>query len=173
MTDWDQIVSRYGPAVWRTAFRLLGRGADAEDCFQETFLAALRVARGGPVRHWGGLLQRLATAQAIDRLRRRVRRRGREAPADLAAVGSPEPWPEQHAAAAELSGRLRQALAELPDRAAQVFCLHCLDGWSYAEVAEQLGVSVDAVGVALHRARRQLQYLLGPSLTGRPAEDDR
>jgi RNA polymerase sigma-70 factor, ECF subfamily len=173
MTDWDAIVSRHGPAVWRTAYRLLGRAADAEDCFQETFLAALRLARAGPVRHWYALLQRLATAQAIDRLRRNVRRNAREAPADCDTHSGPGPPPDEQAAAGELSERLRRALAQLPARAAEVFCLHALEGWSYVEVAGQLGISVDAVGVALHRARRRLQELLGPALTGRGKEAGR
>jgi RNA polymerase sigma-70 factor (ECF subfamily) len=173
MTDWDQIVSRCGPAVWRIAYRLLGSTPDAEDCFQETFVAALRLTRAGPVRHWCALLQRLATAQAIDRLRRRTRRRAREAPADCDTHSGPGPPPDEQAAAGELSQRLRQALPHLPARAAEVFCLHALEGWSYAEVAGQLGISVDAVGVALHRARRRLQALLGPALTGRGKEEGR
>src|SRR5947208_16896323 len=63
VTDWEGIVARDGPAVWRTVYRLLGRRADAEDCFQETFLAALRLWARQPVRHPRAALQRLATAR--------------------------------------------------------------------------------------------------------------
>ena len=81
MTDWDGILSREGPAVWRTVYRLLGRRADAEDCFQETFLAALQAWRdeaeaGRAVQSPRALLHRLATARAIDRLRSRYRQGG-------------------------------------------------------------------------------------------------
>ena len=42
----------------------------------------------------------------------------------------------------------------------EVFCLHCLEGWSYQEIAEQCELSQGAVGVILHRARKQLQSQL-------------
>ena len=40
MPDRQEIVSRDGDAVWRTAYRYLGNRADADECFQEAFLAA-------------------------------------------------------------------------------------------------------------------------------------
>src|SRR5438445_557444 len=74
MPDWPTILSRDGPAAWRTAYRLLGHRADADECFQDACLAALEVSRRQPVRHWRALLQRLAAARAVDRLRERFRR---------------------------------------------------------------------------------------------------
>ena len=79
MVDWDLIVSREGPAVWRTLYRLLGDRADAEDCFQETFLAALAVWDREDVQHPRAMLNRLATAHALDRLRQRYRHANRHA----------------------------------------------------------------------------------------------
>ena len=160
MTDWEGIVERDGPAVWRTVYRLLGRTADAEDCFQETFLAALRLWARQPVKNPRAALQRLATARAVDRLRRRYRESAREGVADWDSLSHPTPSPPQQAVAAELSQRLRRALALLPQKQADVFCLHCLEGWAYADIAAELGVSIDAVGVLLHRARARLRAAL-------------
>ena len=70
------------------------------------------------------------------------------------------PMPSQMAEAAELSAKLREALAEIPPGQAEVFCLFQLDGWSYPEIAEHLTISTDVVGVWLHRARRRLRELL-------------
>jgi RNA polymerase sigma-70 factor (ECF subfamily) len=160
MVDWDGIIDREGPAVWRTVRRLLTRRADAEECFQETFLAALELWRREPVRSPRAVLRRLATARAVDRLRRRYRETARHS-ADLpASAVDRSPAPPQCAAATELAEALRAALADLPDKQADVFCLHCLDGHSYKEVAAALGVSVDAVGVLLHRARQRLRQAL-------------
>ena len=78
MPDWDAIVAEHGPLVWRTVYRLVGNHADASDCFQETFLSAISAARRERVENWGGFLQRIATARALDRLRRRVRQSGRD-----------------------------------------------------------------------------------------------
>ena len=157
MADWEGIVERDGPAVWRTVCRLLGRGADADECFQETFLSALQLWRRQPVRNPRAAMLRLATARAVDRLRRRYRQSGREDAAAWESVPDAGPSPPQQAAAAELAQRLREALAGLPGKQADVFCLHCLEGWSYAEVAQELEISVDAVGVLLHRARARLR----------------
>ena len=83
MIDWDSLIKREGAAVWRTVYRIVRNQADAEECFQETFLAAVEVADRQRVENWPGLLQRLATARSIDRLRRRVRRMRREEVAEL------------------------------------------------------------------------------------------
>src|SRR5262245_66347624 len=73
MTDWNAIVREYAPLVWCTAARLLAREADAADCFQRTFLAAVELAAAEPVRNWAGFLKRLATARALEQLRSRYR----------------------------------------------------------------------------------------------------
>lgn len=160
MIDWEGILARDGPAVWRTAWRVLGNRADADEVFQETFVAALEFSRKQRVSHWRALLQRLATARAIDRLRQRVRRRGREEPLPHEALAAPDASPLSGAEIAELSDRLRTALAEIHPSQAAVFCLFHLDGWTYSEIAEHLAISSDVVGVWLHRARGQLRELL-------------
>ena len=160
MIDWNELLRREGAAVWRTVYRLVRNQADAEECFQETFLSALEVANRQPVENWPGLLQRLATVRSIDRLRKRLRRMRREEIADLALAESADPGPEQLAEVAELAAALRWALAQLPTRQAEVFCLHELSDWSYQDIAEQFAMSTSAVGVMLHRTRHKLQELL-------------
>jgi len=165
MVDWQSILDRDGPVVWRTVYRLLGNRADAEDCYQETFLSALEVWRRQPVRSPRALLQRMATARALDRLRARYRRSARGEGSDPGGVeydrsADPAPGPPEVAEAAELSGRLREALATLPAKQADVFSLYNLEGWSYQEIAAHLGISVDSVGVLLHRARARLRQRL-------------
>jgi RNA polymerase sigma-70 factor (ECF subfamily) len=164
MIDWEGIVGRDGPAVWRTVYRLLGNRADADECFQETFLAALSFSGRTHVISWPALLHRLATARAVDRLRQRQRKSGRHELADFENVGGHEPEPYENAEAGELSARLRIALAKLPERQAEVFCLHALDGWKHDEIAQQMAITTDAVGVLLHRARAKLRELLMPAM---------
>ena len=163
MTDWKAIVDQYGQLVWATAFRLVGNHADALDCFQETFLEAVKLSRREPVRDWAPLLRHLATARALDMLRVRCRqRRHTDALADPASVVSRNAGPREEAEASELAERLRVALAELPADQAAVFCLSCLDKLSYREIGERLRLTTNAVGVLLHRARQQLRELLLP-----------
>jgi len=169
MTNWRTIVANHGPVVWRTLWRLLANRADVEECFQETFLAAWKLSRRETVECWPAVLCRLATARAMDRLRKRYRRGGRrhdsvdgEGPAGrrLAEATSTEAGPVEHAVAAELSERLRQALSKLPEKQAEVFYLHALCGWTHRELGERMDMTENAVGVTIHRARQRLRALL-------------
>lgn len=160
MADWPAIMRQHGPLVWRTAYRLLSHEADAADCFQETFVCAMEVSRRQAVANWPGLLSRLATARAMDQLRRRIRERNRSAMDECDAQPSRKANPLQHAQASELGERLRTALGELPGRYGEVFCLRHINEMSYEEIGQHMGISVDAVGVLLHRARGRLRELL-------------
>jgi RNA polymerase sigma-70 factor (ECF subfamily) len=163
MVDWKTIVDQYGQLVWSTAYRLVGNHADASDCFQETFLEAVKVARRENVRDWTPLLRHLATARALDLLRARYRRKNRiDAAAETDLLISSEAGPEQTAEAAELIRRLCAALPQLPSQQAEVFCLVCLDHLTYGEVGERLQLTTNSVGVLLHRARQRLRELLSP-----------
>jgi RNA polymerase sigma-70 factor (ECF subfamily) len=57
----------------------------------------------------------------------------------------------------ELFDRLRGALATMPADQAAVCCLRYFELLSYGEISEQLGVTVNHVGVLLHRAKSALQ----------------
>ena len=139
----------------------MGNYADAWDCYQNTFLEALKVARREAVRDWPPLLRRLATARALDMLRRRYRDNSRGEPSrDVFNAATADPGPGQQAEAAELAERLRAALAQLPSQQAEVFCLRWLDEMSYRQIAGRLELDTNTVGVLLHRARKHLQGLL-------------
>jgi RNA polymerase sigma-70 factor (ECF subfamily) len=161
MTDWPTIVSRHSSEVWQAAYRLLGDREEAADCLQETFLEALEISRRQKVRHWRGLLKRLCTCRAVDRLRRRLRRGETQAdPAQWTAIACQGPGPVEEAQAAELARRLPLAVAQLPPQQASVFCLRCLEDLSYREIARQLDLKVSHVGVLLNRARANVRETL-------------
>lgn len=163
--DWQMIVTEHGPLVWRTAYRLLGNHADTADCFQETFLAALKLSRRQPVRNVSGLLVRLATTRAIDRLRQRSRReRQRDGGSGAETCAARDPAGQ--AQDQELVGQLREAIAQLPEQEAKVFCLRYLNEMSYRQIARELSIGIDAVGVALFRAKAKLREALGAVPTG-------
>jgi RNA polymerase sigma-70 factor (ECF subfamily) len=162
VVDWPAIVEVYGPMVWRTVYRLVSNRQDAEDCYQETFVAAWAAARREPIRAWPGLLRRLATARALDRLRQRMRRgKGPAGGAELEAIAGANGGPVQEVEARELAQRLRMALSQLAGGQAEVFCLRFLEGMSYEEIGRVLGREAGHVGVLLHRARERLKELLG------------
>ncbi len=164
MTDWDDLLEEYGSMVWRTACRLLGRTQDAEDCVQETFVSAVQLARRERIKHWEATLRHLATARALDLLRKQGRalQSGQLAAEPLAG---PNADPVGLAEANELAERLRSAMAELAPRQAEVFALRFLEDMSYRQIAKVLGIRTNAVSVLLHDARQRLRALLGEDTT--------
>ena len=156
--DWQEIVDAHGRDVWQCVYRLVGNHADAADCAQETFLAAYQMASRQEVTQWSALLRRLATTKAIDRLRQRARRAAVIEAVDQ--LPGPAGDPTQHVMAKELAERLRGCVGRLPDSMAEVFCLRVLEDMSYEEAAMQLGLTTNAVGVLLHKARARLREML-------------
>lgn len=60
----------------------------------------------------------------------------------------------------ELFDHLRRALAKMPADQADACCLRFLEMMSYEEIADELGLTVNHVGVLLHRAKSALQTQL-------------
>ncbi|HEY1600648.1 MAG TPA: sigma-70 family RNA polymerase sigma factor [Pirellulales bacterium] len=164
MSDLDAIVTAHADAVWRTANRLLDNHDDALDCYQQTFLDALRMAKASEVRHWRTMLVRIATRRAIDRLRERYRRNkafeGGDGTDQIPSAVEP---PDARAQGEELREQIRRALTTLPAQQAEAFWLRHVEQLSAAEVAEQLGVDAGHVRVLVHRAATSLREGLGPT----------
>ncbi len=167
MDQWQQIVARHSGSTFETAYRLLGDAADAGDCMQEAFVAAVKLSRRQEVRNWPGLLNRLAAARAIDMLRRRTRN---DALLRQAAQQGPSrggDGPLQQAQQQEQAQRLREAIARIPPRQAQAFVLRFMNDHSYEEIAELLEASPSAVAMLIQRAKAALAAILGrDSMTG-------
>lgn len=157
--EWAEIVREHGPPTYRTAWRILQQAQDCEDVVQDVFAEAHRVHMRTPITHWRTFLDRLATFRALDALRRRkkngaMRRRLTE---------SVSADPENDLMLQELRERLRVAIAELPERQAAVLCLSHFEQRTNLDIAEILGITPNAVGLALHKARTTLRQLLTDS----------
>ncbi len=162
MNNWDSIVRTHGPLVFTTAWRILGHTADTEDVVQEVFLEARRLLQNGNVRCWPAVLRRLAAFRALDRLRQRKNMLSLEG-LNLAATNGE---PEAEAIGRELAERLRQAVSQLPEREAAVFCLRYFDDLSYQQIADNLDITPGAVAQALHKAREKLKEMLTEVVKG-------
>lgn len=143
--------------VFRTAYRITGNVADAEDVLQVVFLRMLRQARGTQMDSQESYLRRAAINAALDILRSRKADRTVELPDDLPHNDTPE-----------LRRALARALAELEPRSAEVFTLRFLEGFTNSEIAKLLGISQVLVAVIVHRARKKLRQELASYLGDRP-----
>lgn len=159
----EQLARLYGSLVFRTAYRVLGDAAAAEDVQQDVFLRLLET-RPEAVDAWPAYLATVANRAAIDQLRKR-HRWWRVLPLWRAEQPDAAASAEQANIEHERANRLRTALASLPRREAQCFGLRYLQGMDIADIAAALSLSENNVNVVLHRARRRLESRLGDAAT--------
>jgi RNA polymerase sigma-70 factor (ECF subfamily) len=152
------LVRAHQNEVYTLARRLVGDPHLAADIAQETLIRAWRALprfRGdAALSTW---LHRITVNTAWThkkRARRHLVESIDEAAeiADTRGAGTPEIAGEL----LELRGRLRSALYELPASQRQVVILKDVYGWSHAEIASSMDISVTAAKVRLHRARARL-----------------
>jgi len=152
------LVERYAGVARRVARAVLGNPEDADDAAQDAMLSALvKLDQYDPRRPFGPWLLRIVANAATDRRRRRTVRRVEPLDAALTAGG---PRPDTTAERRALGDRLRQALAELPERRRVAVVLFDVDGYSHAEIAAVLGIPEGTVRSEVFHARRRLRALL-------------
>ena len=152
------LVERYAAVARRVARAVLGDAEDADDAAQDAMLSALvKLDQYDPRRPFGPWLLRIVANAATDRRRRRTVRHAQPLDPGLTAGG---PRPDTTAERRALSERLRQALAELPERRRVAVVLFDVEGYSHAEIAGILGIPEGTVRSEVFHARRRLRVLL-------------
>lgn len=155
------LVGRLGPRVLQVARRLLQDRTEAEDVTQEAMLRLWQIAprwqdgQAAPST-W---LHRVAVNLATDRLRRR-----RATWLEDEATEPAAPTPSAHEAlmAQTRARALETALAALPPRQRVAMVLRHLEGYTNPQIAEVLGIGVEAVESLTARAKRRLSAELAP-----------
>src|ERR1700678_2140482 len=159
--SWDEIVRAHSGRVYRLAYRLTGNQHDAEDLTQEVFVRVFRSLASYTPGTFEGWLHRITTNLFLDMTRRRQRIRfeglGEETASRLSGA---EPTPSQAFDDRHLDVDIAAALADLPPeyRAAVVLC--DIEGLTYEEIADVLGVKLGTVRSRIHRGRAQLRAAL-------------
>ena len=152
------LVERYAAVARRVARAVLSDPDDADDAAQDALLSALvKLEQYDPRRPFGPWLLRIVANAATDRRRRPKVRRTEPLDPGLAAHGT---RPDTAAERRELSARLRQALAELPERRRIAVVLFDVEGYAHAEIADILGIPEGTVRSEVFHARRRLRVLL-------------
>jgi RNA polymerase sigma-70 factor, ECF subfamily len=177
---WEDVVREHSARVYRLAYRLTGNSHDAEDLTQEVFVRVFRSLSSYTPGTFEGWLHRITTNLFLDITRRKQRIRfeglGEETAAKLCGA---EPTPSQAFDDRHLDSDIAEALADLPPeyRAAVVLC--DIEGLTYEEIADVLGVKLGTVRSRIHRGRAQLRAALehrrprhaGPREAAAPGED--
>ena len=144
------MLDAHGTAVHRFLVAAVG-SSDADDCFQETCIAALRaypdLEHGRNLRAW---LMKIAQRKAIDSHRARVRR-------PLPLADPPERAPVA-APVVSLDGQpLWERVRELPEKQRMAVFLRSAADLSYADVARALDCSQEAARRSVHEGLKRLR----------------
>jgi RNA polymerase sigma-70 factor, ECF subfamily len=170
-SDFDALVHRYQPELYRYLARYLGDQALAEDVFQNTFLQ-VHLKRGlyedgRPVRPW---LYSIATHQAVDALRKvgrhptvsldqRVSQGETEAGSLVDLLVNDGVGPLEELQGHERAEWVRESVARLPDTLRQTLILAYNQDLKYREIADILKIPVGTVKSRLHAALAKLQQM--------------
>jgi RNA polymerase sigma-70 factor (ECF subfamily) len=166
--EFSELAIPHTDALLRTALRMTRNQADAEDLVQETFLKAYRFfdrfERGTNIRAW---LFKIMTNLFINSYRDRARR-PEETSFDemeefslyskMVEEGQKDGTnPEKELFDKLYSDEVQKMLDRLPEEFRMAVMLNFVEGFSYQEIAEILGIELGTVKSRLHRGRRMLQ----------------
>ena len=149
--------------VFRTAQRITGSAADAEDVLQTVFLRLIKGHEDYDLsRNPEAYLSRAAINASLDLLRSRTRSKVVALDdVNTEALASGFRNPELAHADRELQTLVRQAVGRLGKTAGEMFVLRYYEGFDNKEIAALLNTSPLVVGVVLHRARTKLRKEIG------------
>ena len=155
----EQIYDAYSPALYRYAYRLLGRQDVAEEVLSETFIRFLEALQKGkgPKQHLRAYLYRIVHNICTDTYRRQLPVEDLlEDDIEDRGLSSPQESAED---AIELQN-IRASLFRLTPDQRQVIVLRFFEGWDNDEVAAVLDKPVGAVKALQHRALASLKRMV-------------
>jgi RNA polymerase sigma-70 factor (ECF subfamily) len=155
-----QLIDRHAAAIVNLGYRMVGNRSEAEDLAQETFLAAYKsrstFRADSKFSTW---LYRIATNKCKDWLR--VKRPGQgqydlDADESLDLYVTEDRTPEVLLSRQQVAQELEQAIQRLPPLYREAFVLKHVEGLSYEEMEDILGVSGDTLKMRVYKGRVQL-----------------
>jgi len=153
---YNALVRRHTDGVYRRCYRILQSRPDAEEAAQDTFLAVFhglpRFRPEQPFTHWLGVV-------TLNSCRMLLRRRASEQRRRSAFEEQSEPRPQLPLRNGVLRRVVIRLLDELDPAVRIPVLMHYLEGYTYAEIAEQLDVSESAAKMRVSRGSKRLREL--------------
>lgn len=157
----EELVRRHTRSLLNLVYRYLGDASRAEDVAQDIFVKVYRARRKyQPKAKFSTWLYRIAVNHCLNEIRAR---RGEPAVASSAddlveeIAGGP---PDARLGRLELQQAVKRAIDALPENQRMAVLLARYEEMSYGEIAEALGMSLEAVKALLHRAKENLKQAL-------------
>lgn len=157
--DFRVLVDRHADRLYSHLCRMVGQEQLASELLQQTLIRAYeRLDQCREPDRVSGWMFRIASNLCKDHLKRRDQDNVGldDAPPLEAAREEPDAAAERE----ELRASLEEALGQLSTGQREAFLMKHLEGYTYEEMAEHLGVGVSAAKMRVHRAREDLQAFL-------------
>lgn len=156
-----ELVRRHQNEVYTVALRMVADRHLAYDVAQDAFVRAWRaIGRFRGDAQFSTWIHRVTVNTALTHRDRRSRTRADSLEEDFREPEAEGLSPERAAESAEIRPHLEAALVALPDTLRAVVVLKDVYDWSHADIAGELGITVTAAKVRLHRARSRLRSAL-------------
>ncbi len=150
-----EVYERYSDDVYRLALRVTASPADAYDVAHDVFVGLPEAVHGyDPGRPFAAWLKGVTVRTALMRMRT-LRRRREVSVGPLRTIGVRS---EANRTIDRLT--LERAIERLPTDLRTVFVLREVEGMTYQEIADVLGIKKNTAAVRLHRARARLKSIL-------------
>ncbi len=172
----DDLIRRYQRQAVAVSYRLLGNSQDSLEVTQDAFLKAFTsLATLQKPEAFGGWLMRIVSNLSLN-YRRSRKSRSSQLPLDdlfgatsteqTDSTGATSEWmarsgdPVHRLESEEMGRKLKEALAQLPDKQRLALVMFTIDEMPQKDVAETLGCSVEAVKWHVFQGRKKLKELL-------------
>ena len=164
-----KLVLTYQDQVVNTCYGFVQHREEAEDLAQEVFLEVVKnIGRFRGEAKLSTWMYRVAVNKSLDYLRQQQRKKRSAYTRSLEGVSSEETaqslsvhaTPQQHLEQQERQEILFHAIAQLSQKQRVAFTLHKVEGLSYQEVGEVMGLSNSSIESLIHRAKKNLKKRL-------------
>ncbi|HEX4997858.1 MAG TPA: sigma-70 family RNA polymerase sigma factor [Terriglobia bacterium] len=167
---YDELTRTYTSAIYHVAYRMLGDSAEASDVVQEIFLKVFRNIRSfrgdSSLKTW---IYRIAFSEILNRLRWWKRRfrfatisldDGPDGASPRFYLRHSGPSPHQALETKERETVVQAALKQMSRDHRSILVLRDIEGFSYTEIGDVLGLSAGTVKSRLARARADMKRVL-------------
>ena len=169
MQSFEELMYQYEKKVYNVALRVFKNPEDAKDISQDVFIKIYKnLDKFDNKSSFSTWLYRITTNTCIDELRKRKGKETISIDNDIEddegnfkrEFADNEPTPEEKVISKEGESEIIKSMNTLSDEHRTIIVMRDIEGLSYTEISEIIGVSIGTVKSRISRARLQLKNII-------------
>ncbi len=169
MRSFEELIYQYEKKVYNVALRVFKNPEDAKDISQDVFIKIYKnLNKFDNKSSFSTWLYRITTNTCIDELRKRKGRETISIDNDIEddegsfkrEFADNEPTPEEKVISKEGESEIIKSMNTLSDEHRTIIVMRDIEGLSYTEISEAIGISIGTVKSRISRARLQLKNII-------------